>query len=113
VTAKPTTAYRFEDVSFAGPEDDPGGGYLRVQRQEFTIIRWTKCGFWISFPFGSDRFVLNTAKKKFACTTKEEALASFKARKKRQRSILQQRLNEVSEALRQVDDPDWRRIYFQ
>jgi hypothetical protein len=50
--------------------------------------------------FGDDlKFVLLTAKKQYACATKEEALTSFLARKERQIKILEANLERAKRAL--------------
>lgn len=65
----------------------------------FRVLRTTPCGAWVE-NYGRERFVLLTARKKFACATQEEALASFRARKRRQISILRARLAAARAALR-------------
>jgi len=51
--------------------------------RKYTVIRRTPKGAWIR-EYGRDRFVLLTARKRFACNTKDEALESFIARKEAQ-----------------------------
>ena len=78
--------------------------YLResgvsIYRQDFEIIKRTPCGVWIRFGYEVKRFVNLHAKNKFACETPEEALISFRARKKRQISILKTKLEMAEAAL--------------
>lgn len=77
--------YRYEEF-------DHGEGYgpnVRVRLSAFNVIKRTPKGCWISIPFGwKPRWVSLEAKKRFAYPTKEEALKSFIARKRRQVSIL-------------------------
>jgi hypothetical protein len=78
------------------------GYYLRIHLSEYRIIKRTPKGAWIElFPsFGEERkFVLLTARKKFACETKEEALESFLARKTRQIRILEAQLTKARACL--------------
>jgi len=90
--------------------DDPLPGYrLELQMWEYPIIKRTEKGAWISlnpwFTFDDShfqcgkRFVLLTAKKKYACPTKQEALESFIARKHRQIEIYEARLEQAKKAL--------------
>ena len=66
------------------------------------ITKVTAAGIWIDYWTGP-KFVLLTAHKKFACLSLEEAKKSFKARKKRQISILCNQLHRAEEALKMVD----------
>jgi len=52
---------------------------------------------------GDKKFVLTGATKRFACPTKEEALKSFKARKRRQISILEAQAKHAREALHKAE----------
>lgn len=85
--------YRYDECAYFE-------GRLEVVATEFYVLKHTPCGVWIESRFGSiKRFVLMSARKRYACPTKEEALVSFIARKKRQRGIYQARLEQVEEAL--------------
>lgn len=64
-----------------------------VEALWFPVRKRTPKGAWIY-----DRFVLLTARKKYACETLEEAVESFLARKTRQASIYQHRLNDAKRA---------------
>ena len=73
--------------------DSVGGD---VYLSELLVIRKTLCGVWLELPFGSGkRFVRKDARKRYACPTKDEAIDSFIARKRRQTRILTVQLNRV------------------
>lgn len=113
--------YRYVDRVFSrgvNEFDDPLPGYtLRVELREYQIVKRTPSGAWIyvgySFPIplpldGRDkRFIRLTARKKFACETKEEAMESFRARKVRQIEILRARLRKAEDALEASKDSDF------
>lgn len=82
---------------------------LLLVRDEFPVIKETKCGVWIDI-YGQKRFVNLEAKKKYACRTEEEALESYRARKRRQIKILEHRLAEAKAAL--ALNHDNRAVYF-
>lgn len=67
---------------------------------DFPIVKRTRHGVWL-WVWGAKRFVLTDARKKFACATKEEALISFQARKKRQIHILEHQLEKARRAFSQ------------
>jgi len=83
--------YRYYDVPHKG-------GYVQVVLQTFPITKKTPKGFWID-NLGIPRFVLSGAYKRFACLTKDEALESFMARKKRQIKILTAQCKNATKAL--------------
>lgn len=68
----------------------------RLELYYFRVLRLTPCGVWIDV-WGTERFVLLGATKKWACKTTDEALASLVARKRRQVSILTRQLREAEE----------------
>lgn len=70
--------------------------YLR----KFNVIRTTAKGVWLTEGYGSPRFVLCDARKRFACPTEADALTSFIARKNRHVSILHAQLRRAEAALR-------------
>lgn len=96
--------YRYEDHRYneSSWDDylDKFIPHIRLRMDSYLILKTTPCGVWISLFGGSKRFVLLTARKKWACKTKEEALESFIRRKKRQIGILECQLAEAQEALR-------------
>ena len=64
----------------------------------YRIIRRTKQGVWIN-NYGKEKFVLLSARKKFASETQADALISFIARKHRQIKILSSQLDFAKEGL--------------
>jgi hypothetical protein len=98
--------FRYDDTQFAPPLDEfenpVGPGRVVVQLTEFPVIRRTKCGAWVD-NFGTPRFVLLSARKQFACPTKEDAKVSFLARKKAQARIYAARLRATNEAIALAD----------
>lgn len=102
--------YRFDDVAYAAPFDETGSlpGTIEVELRMYKLIRRTPKGAWIAQVFahvdggtftGSERFVLDGAKKRFACPTIEAAKQSFIARKQRQIDIYQARIHRANVAL--------------
>lgn len=69
---------------------------------EFYVNKKTEKGVWIDY-CGRPKFVLRDAKKRFACPTKEEALESFKARKKRQLKIHKGWVERIERILQEVE----------
>lgn len=98
--------HRFEDVKTAPPlneYDEPmGRGAVNVRYCRFEVLRRTPAGVVLDV-HGEERFVRRHARKRFACPTIAEALASFKARKRRQRQIYEARARDAAEAVAQVD----------
>jgi hypothetical protein len=101
--------YRYEDVQYT---DGP-----RIHELVLYLVRETPCGYWISprrhyneadedkwfFYYGDrKRWVSKTTRKRYAYPTKAEAMANFKARKRRQIDILEYRLNRAKKALQSV-----------
>jgi hypothetical protein len=95
--------YRYENWQTAGPVDEwgytCGPSTTNTGLREYEVIRTTPKGVWIEY-YGSEKFVKLNARKRFACPTKEEALASFVARKEKQIRILKAQLRNAAEALR-------------
>jgi hypothetical protein len=89
--------HRFEDYTTAPPLDEwdeprgPSGVHLR--HRTFEVVRATPRGVWLRELFaglpseGPPRFVLASARRRFACPTEDEAAESFRARKRRQAGI--------------------------
>jgi hypothetical protein len=93
--------YRCEEMLYAPSLDiDNLAGNVRVAVDllEFPVMKKTLKGVWLDV-CGSKKFVLLTARKRFACQTKEEAIESFIARKKRQILILKNQLRNAEAAL--------------
>lgn len=95
--------YRIEDyLESAGVDefDNPlGPPRVRVAIREFEVDRRTPKGVWISRGFMGRRFVLKSARKRYACPTLAEALESFIARKRKQISIYSKRIANAELAL--------------
>lgn len=92
--------YRYEDRRYASmlnEYDEPmGRGRMQIDLRKFRVVKETPCG--VRLDIG--RFVNTSSRKKFACATEDEAMESFKARKRRQASIYAARLADAEEALR-------------
>ena len=71
---------------------------VRLDLHEYVILKTTKHGAWIDV-WGVKKFVKLDARKRYACPTKEEALASFRARKQRQIKLLRAQLTKAETAL--------------
>ena len=93
--------YRYQDTLHPGGDEDNPSAYVEVYLQTFDVLRETPKGIWIGYSnfSGWKRFVNLSAKKKYACLSKEDALISFKARKERQVEILEHQLRYAKEAL--------------
>lgn len=101
-----TALYRFDTVrqSLGVDEwDEPlPGRRLEVKCTEYPIVKRTPKGAWIDC-YGTQRFVLLTARKQFACETREAAAESFRRRKQCQIKLLSERINDAKEALKLID----------
>lgn len=96
---EPEYYYRAEDrPSIFGDR----GVYVSYRR--YPVIKHTPCGVWLALTSMDRRFVLKAAHKQFACPTKEAALVSFRARKRRQVAILTAQLERAKLAL--VTEPE-------
>jgi len=101
-----TYLYRYEEVRYSrgvDQYDNPLPGYnLQVHLNKYKVISTTLKGVWIK-PWDSwtadKKFVLLSARKRFACPTKEEAAEAFKARKNAQIKILSTKLEQAKQAL--------------
>lgn len=98
--------YRYDDVQYAAPLDEwgepQGAGEVKVHCTEYPVVRYTLKGAWLDV--GPHlRWVGREARKRFACPTREEAMASFVARKKAQKRILLGQLRRVEKALKEVE----------
>lgn len=97
--------YRYTNVTYASALDEyeniiPGSGRVAVNLAEFVVLRVTPKGVWVTPPYyGDPRFIRLSARKRYACPTKEEALTSFLARKERQLSILEAQARNVRKAI--------------
>ncbi len=88
---------------YSGGSDECGEYYsseLKVNLLKYTVVRATPKGVWLCSgdnvriregklftTYASPRFTLKESRKRFACSTLEEAKESFYARKEKQASI--------------------------
>ena len=81
-------------------EDGPN---IIIYTTSYPVISKTPCGVWIDNTYymgsHSKRFINNSWKKRWACPTVEEALRSFKARKKCQILKLKSQLQSAEDFL--------------
>lgn len=90
--------YRYEGVTYAAPLDEydmpMGSGRRTIRLDKYEIIKRTPKGAWVWAGLNYRKFVLTTpGGKRFAYETEVDALRSLIARKKRQKSIYQARIN--------------------
>lgn len=88
--------YRFQELRYSG-------SVVMLARHEYPVISETACGVWLDV-LGRKRFVRTDARKRFACPTEDEAMESFRARKRRQIRILRHQLAAAEAALRLEKD---------
>ena len=74
------------------------GGHVSVSLHGYTVSKKTACGYWVDI-YGQKKWVCASAKKRFAYPTKAEAIASFRARKRRQIAILTAQIRDAEAAL--------------
>jgi hypothetical protein len=76
--------------------------YVSARRElcflELPVVKATPKGHWLDY-YGSRKFILSAARKKWAYPTKQEALASFIIRKKRQIEILKMQVEDATISL--------------
>jgi len=110
--------HRYEDYrtcSFDADGDSMGGSRGHVRHREFEVVKHTPKGVQLTEYYGGDdcfsgygqRFVLNESRKQYACPTIEKAKESFIARKNKQISIYQARINSAKEALDIINGEHW------
>jgi hypothetical protein len=96
--------HRYDDQHYApmlDEFDDPiGVGTHKLVHRTYPVIKRTPKGVWLSMGFGEKRFVLLTARKRYALPTKAEALESFLLRKSRQEDIYNHRAASARNAQR-------------
>lgn len=79
----------------------------------FTVLSHTPCGVWISLlSIGGKKFILNNSRKAFAYPTKEKALESYYARKRKYVAILTARLEEAKLQL-EAKPVDYHKKYYE
>ena len=86
-----TVWYRYHEVRWTEYR-------LSLIEEQFRVVKETAKGVWLDV-YGRQRFVLQAARKRFACPTRAEALESYRARKRRQVGLLRTRLKLVELAL--------------
>lgn len=109
--------YRYEDKWYSVADEWGNHSYstLRVELWLSTVVKVTPKGVWIvpgkvtvvegeykglrSTSDESFKFICHGWTKKYACATREEALKSLKARRRRQRSIYEARARAAGEVL--------------
>lgn len=93
--------YRYVDINLVGVAADAWSTrtYMDVELRKYRIIKHTSKGVWIRCGPNKKKFVLSSARKRYAWPTRREALISFKARKRRQIEILHAQLDRAKEAL--------------
>lgn len=106
--------YRYEQRDLAAPFDETGRmpGRTTVELLTFEVVRRTPKGAWIARLFrtsnefgggggfrGAERFVLASARRRYACPSRDEAMASFVARKRRQIAVYEARIARARVAL--------------
>ena len=75
-----------------------------VLKSSYHVTKRTPCGAWIYMSAGKKKFILNTAKKRFAIADLEEAKASFLARKRRQLGILRAQIAGIETAVTAIQE---------
>lgn len=94
--------YRVEDGRYAPPLNDwgdpVGHGRPYLSILDFPVLAHTPKGVWLE-AYGARRFVLLESHKRFACPTIDEAVESWRARKRRQATILRAQLAHVAEVM--------------
>jgi hypothetical protein len=118
--SEPKYLYRYREQRYAPSCDENGDCYgkgnMRLHLEKFLILKETKCGVWISkgvyfipdkereIPKELQKFVNLTCRKKYACSTIEEAKESFISRKKAHIRILNSQLEDAELALRMIEN---------
>lgn len=101
---EPTSYFRYTEVLVGEGYTDVCGEYVRtgshvkLQLQEFRVIKRTPCGVRIDDYSPGGRFISRDWNKQWASPTVEGARQSFIARKKRQVRILEAQLAKAKEA---------------
>lgn len=72
--------------------------HVHLQLQRLPVIKRTPKGVWVN-DYGTKRFVLDRARKRYACPTPEEAVESLLARKRRRAAILRSQLSDTERAI--------------
>lgn len=93
--------YRMNDCRYSVADEWGDHAYtqMRVEMREYPVLRHTPKGVWLDDYSERGRFVLRDARRRWACPTREDAVESFLARKRRQAGILNARLEMVRSAI--------------
>ena len=95
--------HRYDDRTYAAPLDEfdnpMGPSRLSIEHTTYPVLKATPKGVWLDLGLGGRRLVLHASRKRFACSTEEEALRSFIERKKRQAGICDTRAEKARTAL--------------
>lgn len=96
--------HRYDDRKYAAMLDEfdmpIGAGTHGLVHTTYRVIKRTPKGAWIDLGWGDKRFVLLTARKRYALPTQAEALESFILRKSRQEDIYNNRAASARNAQR-------------
>lgn len=103
-----TVWFRVEETTYSAGVNEWGdplpGGPTRTNLYTYRVLRETPCGVWLEWADGIEaKFVNRSWGKRYACPTVEEAVASFKARKRRQIGICKKRIRQAEEAMSYLD----------
>lgn len=94
--------HRYDDRHYAALLDECdmpiGAGTHELVHTTYRVIKRTPKGAWIDLGWGDKRFVLLSARKRYALPTEVEALESFIMRKRRQEDIYQNRIHSAQHA---------------
>lgn len=99
-----TSLYRYEDRLYASALHEfdypTGPSTVHVELRTFEVLKTTPKGAWIVFHnVHGKRFINLSARKCYVCATIEEAMESYKHRKRRQIRILSRQLETAKKAL--------------
>lgn len=100
--------YRYYLVKYGSPENDWGltGYRIKVQLTELNLHKETNKGYWIGYGElkpgklrSQSQWIAKQGKKRYAYSTKVEALENFVYRTKRRIRILKKQISDCDEAL--------------
>lgn len=96
--------YRYEDVRHASVNEwgEAEHSYTEVYLHKYPLVKTTPKGAWVD-AYGARRFVLLSARKRFAVPSIEEAKQSFIARKNAEIRHNQRRIDNAKEAIRRIE----------
>jgi len=103
----PLGAYwRIEEITYSSADEYgdviPGGGRVVLRLRPYEVLKRTDRGARIDDNSSGGRWIANAWNKQWACATIDEAVASFRARKRRQIAIYKGRISEIEAALRKL-----------